>query len=830
MTQPTTAYAAAIPAIEPDLTENALRVLEKRYLKKDENGNPTETPAQMFWRVALNIASAEEKFGSPQDVGKWAERFYTMMATRVFMPNSPTLMNAGRDLQQLSACFVLPVDDSMDSIFETLKHTAIIHKSGGGTGFAFSRIRPKNDRVNSTHGVASGPVSFMSVYDAATEHVKQGGTRRGANMGILRVDHPDILDFITCKHASDNLITNFNISVAIDESFMEKVIRGEDYDLVNPRNGEVVARLSAREVFDKIVHSAWKNGDPGIVFIDRMNEPRTNPTPHVGTIEATNPCGEQPLLPYESCNLASINLSLFLDEASGEIDWEALSATVHDGVRFLDNVIEMNRYPVEQIAKITREGNRKIGLGVMGWADLLFRMEIPYDSDKAVSLGEEIMSFIQSEADKASEQMAAERGTFPNWKGSYYEEIGRPMRNATRTTIAPTGTISIIAGCSSGIEPLFALAYYRKVLDGEQLVEIDPYFETVARREGFYSDDLIAQIIEKGGVRSIESVPKKYRDIFVTSHEIAPEWHIRHQAAFQKYTDNAVSKTVNFPHHATPEDVAKVYFLAYELGCKGVTIYRDGSKEWQVLNVGIPKDSSTSEPLEREGGGPASSGPGMTEQGRATDTQSVLAPDAIVVTEPPQVYPRRVPESEHGLAARRFRVPTPLGIMNVFVTEVDGLPFEVFIVFGKAGSDLAAFSEALGRQISLGLRCGIPLRLVVDQLKGIGGRSSIGFGEKRVFSAPDALAKLLERHYLGGTNGNGSTSGASASAGATTVTHGVTTAGTPASHRQAEDPAPIPAQQPEHSGLMEICPECQEYSYVFGEGCGKCQSCGFSTC
>ena len=832
----TESMATAIPAIEPKLTQNARRVLEKRYLKKDERGNPIESPRDMFWRVATNIASAEEKFGCPQDVTVWASRFYTMMVTCEFMPNSPTLMNAGRDLQQLSACFVLPVEDSMESIFETLKHAAIIHKSGGGTGFAFSRIRPKNDRVSSTHGVASGPVSFMSVYDAATEHVKQGGTRRGANMGILRVDHPDILDFITCKHASDNLITNFNISVAVDENFMQKVIKGEDYDLVNPRNREIVGRLSAREVFDKIVHAAWKNGDPGIVFIDRMNEPRTNPTPHIGTIESTNPCGEQPLLPYESCNLASINLARFLDEQTKTLDWNRLGTIVHYGVRFLDNVIEMNNYPVEKIARITRDGNRKIGLGVMGWADLLFRMEIPYDSDRAIALAEEVMSFIQREADAASEELASERGTFPNWKGSYYEEIGRPMRNATRTTIAPTGTISIIAGCSSGIEPLFALAYYRKVLDGEQLVEIDPYFETVARREGFYSDELIAEIIKKGGIRGIEAVPKKFRDIFVTSHEIAPEWHIRHQAAFQKYTDNAVSKTVNFAHDARPEDVAKVYFLAYELGCKGVTIYRDGSKEWQVLNVGVPqkqrrdngggetnKDSmygNSADDLEDarpSSSGSSVGGSGLTSQKTTTGT--------LIGVDHPRVYPRRVPETEHGLPARRFRVPTPLGIMNVFVSEVDGMPFEVFIVFGKAGSDLAAFSEALGRQISLGLRCGIPLRLIVDQLKGIGGRSSIGFGEKKVFSVPDALAKLLERHYLGRSNGsNGARAGESPSG----LMDGSSVVSPRQEHTTQRSGGDL--YLGDVSGMLEICPECQEYSYVFAEGCGKCQSCGFSTC
>lgn len=781
---------------EVDFSQNAITVLEKRYLKKDAEGNPIETAVEMLRRVADNIASAETIFDRTADVKKWSDKFFSMMATREFMPNSPTLMNAGRDLQQLSACFVLPVGDSMEEIFDTLKHAAVIHKSGGGTGFSFSRIRPKNDRVNTTHGVASGPVSFMSVYDSATEHVKQGGNRRGANMGILRVDHPDILDFITCKHSSDDLITNFNISVAITEEFMEKVKADEEYDLINPRGGEAVGSLRARDVFHRIVHSAWRNGDPGIVFIDRMNDPRTNPTPHVGQIESTNPCGEQPLLPFESCNLASINLERFISESADDrIDWDRMSSTVHAGVRFLDDVIEMNRYPVEQIAKITREGNRKIGLGIMGWADLLFRLGIPYDSDEAIDLGQRIMEFISKEADAASEALAEERGVFPNWYGSYYEEIGRKMRNATRTTIAPTGTISIIAGCSSGIEPLFALAYYRKVLDGEQLIETDPYFEKVSKEEGFYSEDLMTAVVEHGGVRQLPEVPEAFRDVFVTAHDVSPEWHLRHQAAWQKNTDNAVSKTVNFPNSATPEDVEDVYMLAFELGCKGVTIYRDGSREWQVLNVGTPEANSQPD--------------GIADGSKIAGADGEMR---LVVAEPQPILPRPVPDSEHGMVARRFRVPTPLGVMNAFVSELDGQPFELFIVFGKAGSDTTAFAEAIGRLISLSLRCGIPLNLIVEQLKGIGGRSAIGFGEKRVLSVPDALAKLLERHYLT-SNGNGNGNGPPPDATAI----------------PSAAPPTAPAVKA-RSGGMEICPDCQEYAYEFAEGCGKCYACGFSNC
>lgn len=789
--------ADAITTPEVEFTPNATTVLEKRYLKKDAEGNPIETPAEMLRRVADNIASAEAIFDRTADVKKWSDAFFAMMATREFMPNSPTLMNAGRDLQQLSACFVLPVGDSMEEIFDTLKHAAVIHKSGGGTGFSFSRIRPKNDRVNTTHGVASGPVSFMSVYDSATEHVKQGGNRRGANMGILRVDHPDILDFITCKHSSDDLITNFNISVAVTEDFMEKVKADQEYDLINPRDGEVAGSLRARDVFHRIIHSAWRNGDPGIVFIDRMNDPRTNPTPAVGQIESTNPCGEQPLLPFESCNLASINLERFLTEAGDEpIDWDRLRTTIHNGVRFLDDVIEVNRYPVDQIAKITREGNRKIGLGVMGWADLLFRLGIPYDSEEATELGERIMKFISEEADAASEALAEERGVFPNWYGSYYEQINRKMRNATRTTIAPTGTISIIAGCSSGIEPLFALAYFRKVLDGEQLIEIDPYFEKASREQGFYSPELMESVVEEGGVRHLPEVPEEMRDVFVTAHDVTPQWHLRHQAAWQKHTDNAVSKTVNFPSSATPEDVEDVYMLAFELGCKGVTIYRDGSKEWQVLNVGVPGEKDLTDSLD--------------------DRSKIVGADGdmrLVVAEPQPILPRAVPDGEHGMGARRFRVPTPLGMMNVFVSELDGQPFEVFIVFGKAGSDTTAFAEAIGRLISLSLRCGIPLNLLVEQLKGIGGRSAIGFGDKRVLSVPDALAKLLERHYLT-SNGNGNGNGNSGSAQIDPVTPAVASA--PAARARG--------------GGMEICPDCQEYAYEFAEGCGKCYACGFSNC
>ena len=566
------------------LTPNARQVLERRYLKRDAQGRPAESPEELFWRVARNIAEAEAAWGG--DVERWAERFNALMTSLDFLPNSPTLMNAGRDLQQLAACFVLPIEDSLDSIFETLKLTAKIHQSGGGTGFSFSRLRPRGDLVRTTMGVASGPVSFLEIYDAATERIKQGSFRRGANMGILDVTHPDILEFIDCKRTGG--VTNFNISVGVTEAWMRLAVAGEAYDLVNPRTGRAVARRSAGEVLDRIVQAAWETGDPGLVFLDRINAPRTNPTPFLGRIEATNPCGEQPLLPFEACVLGSVNLAHFVRD--GEVAWARLGNVVRLAVRFLDNAVEQSRYPVPQIEHIHKHGNRKVGLGVMGWADLLVRLGVPYDSEEAVALAGRLMGFIQQEADAASEALAAERGVFPNWARSLYGPEGwnRPMRNATRTTIAPTGTISIIAGCSSGIEPLFALAYYRRVLDGTILREVNPAFEEMARARGLWSEALAEALVERGGCRGLPGVPEELRRLFGTAHEIDPVWHVRHQAAFQAHVDNAVSKTINLPHRATPDDVRRIYLLAWELGCKGITVYRDRSKRWQVLNLGRP--------------------------------------------------------------------------------------------------------------------------------------------------------------------------------------------------------------------------------------------------
>lgn len=607
------------------LTRNALKVLEKRYLKRDKNGNCIETPQDMFRRVADTIASGDLEFGkTSKDVQNLSDRFYNAITHRYFMPNSPTLMNAGRDLGQLAACFVLPIDDSLESIFETIKNTALIHQSGGGTGFSFSRLRPKNSVVRSTMGVSSGPVSFMEVFNAATEAVKQGGTRRGANMGILRVDHPDIIEFINCK-SDNNKLNNFNISVAITDKFMEAYLNGKDYDLINPQNNEAVGRMDAGAVFDLIIDSAWKNGEPGIVFIDKMN--KDNPTPQIGKIESTNPCGEVPLLPYEACNLGSINLGLMVKEQDGEfvVDWDLLENTVRTAMRFLDNVIVVNNYPLPQISEMV-QNNRKIGLGVMGWADMLMQMGIAYNSEEGTSLATDVMSFIDYVSKTESVELAKERGCFNNFKGSVYEDsnylskkfAGKTsqkvndkmwaqldkdvqkygLRNATTTCIAPTGTISMIAGASGGIEPLFGLVFSRLIMDGTELLEVNPVFEKYMKTHGLYTENLMNKIAKCGSVAHIEELPDEVKRIFVTAHDISPYWHVKMQAAFQQFTDNAVSKTVNFIESATREDIKKTYILAYKNNLKGITVYRNNSRHFQPMNLEKAKKTIEIKPIE----------------------------------------------------------------------------------------------------------------------------------------------------------------------------------------------------------------------------------------
>ncbi|MCD6581141.1 MAG: vitamin B12-dependent ribonucleotide reductase, partial [Desulfuromusa sp.] len=692
------------------LSKNAVTVLKKRYLKRDSDGKTLETAEEMFRRVAQTIDSAEPVIDKKKT--NFEQQYYQMMTNLDFLPNSPTLMNAGRELGQLSACFVLPVGDSMESIFEAIKNTAMIHKSGGGTGFSFSRIRPANDEVCSTSGVSSGPISFMRVFDAATETIKQGGTRRGANMGILRVDHPDIMDFIMAKRDL-TILTNFNISVGVTEAFMDAVEKGDDYDIVNPRDGKVVKQLNASKVFTQIIDMAWSNGEPGIVFLDRLN--RDNPTPHIGEYESTNPCGEQPLLPYESCNLGSLNLANMV--ADGRIDWDKLEKTVKLSTRFLDNVIEANKYPLPEIDEMTR-ANRKIGLGVMGWADMLIMLEIPYSSQEAIDLGEKVMRFVNEKSHQESMLLAEERGAFPNFKGSTFDKPGKgPIRNSTCTTIAPTGTISIIANCSSGVEPLFAVSYIRQVLDNNKLIEVHPLFESIAKKRGFYSEKLMQEIAEKGTVQDIEAVPADIRRIFVTSHDITPKDHVLMKAAFQRHTDNAVSKTVNFCSDATREDVATVYQLAYKEGCKGVTIYRDGSRDMQVLSVA----------------------------GKGDDERKV---EINVPMESKK--PTRKRERPRALTGSTYQMETGCGPLYITINEDENGLFELFTTMGKAGGCAASQCEAIGRLVSLSWRSGGQARQTVKQLIGITCHKPAGFGKNRITSCADAVAKAVELHMLNG--------------------------------------------------------------------------------
>lgn len=696
-----------LPITELALSDNARLVLSKRYLRKNDAGQVIERPEDMFLRVAECIASADLKYDEEVDLKKISSVFYDQMTSLKFMPNSPTLMNAGRELGQLSACFVLPIDDSIESIFEAVKHTAMIHKSGGGTGFSFSRIRAEGDRVKSTHGVASGPVSFMTIFDVATETIKQGGTRRGANMGILRIDHPDIESFITAKRRTDRL-NNFNISVALTEAFMEAVENKEDYTLYSPRDGSEVKKINAFDVFETIVQSAWESGEPGIVFLDRINH--SNPTPHLGSIESTNPCGEQPLLPYESCNLGSINLGCFVK--GNVIDYEALKFSVHTAVHFLDNVIDVNRFPLPEIEEMTIK-TRKIGLGIMGFADLLIRLGVSYGSKESIKIAADIMAFIDRESKAASVELGRTRGSFPAYKKSKFDSSETPfMRNATTTTIAPTGTISIIANSSSGIEPLFAVSYIRKVLGGHELVEVHPQFVEAIKKSGKYSSDLMVALAATGSLQENSQIPDEIKKIFVTSMDVSPDEHIAVQAAFQEHTDNAVSKTINFPEEATVEDIERAYLLAWKKGLKGLTIYRYGSRPVQVLNLkkeqkSQEKSISTIEKSETRG----------------------------------KIAPRPRPLRTTGFTER---VKTGCG--NLYVTiNWDEQDFcEVFAQMGKAGGCAACQIEAESRLVSLALRSGISPEVIVKQLSGIRCPQPTWQDGGQILSCPDAMAKVLK--------------------------------------------------------------------------------------
>ncbi len=823
-----------------DLSENAATVLRRRYLIKDDAGQPVEEPGDLFWRVARTIAAPDARYGaSPGAVETLAETFFDLMATRVWMPNSPTLMNAGRPLGQLSACFVLPVDDALSNgasgIYDTLRNMALVHQSGGGTGFSFSRLRPKNDVVRSTMGVASGPVSFMSLYDASTEVVKQGGTRRGANMGILRVDHPDILDFITCK---DDLtkITNFNISVAVTDAFMRAVQRGEQYDTIHPRTGEVVGQLDARLVFDKVIHGAWKTGEPGVYFIDRAN--RYNPVPHLGSYEATNPCGEQPLLPYDVCNLGSINVGLFVKD--GEVDWDRLRRAVHLCTHFLDNVIDANRYPLPEIHDLAQR-IRRIGLGVMGWADLLIGLGIPYNSDDAVALGRRLMQFIDDEAKVESERLAEERGVFAEWERSIWGPDAtcardpkgnrlRPMRclrNCNLTTVAPTGTISIIAGCASGIEPLFAVAFMRNQA-GVLMPDVNEAFVAIARREGWYSDDLMRRIAAEGHIH-FDEVPERWQRVFVTAHDVTPEWHIRMQGAFQEFTDSAISKTCNFPQEATEQHVREIYDLAYELGCKGVTVYRDGSREMQVLSTGKTAKKVKAGSGESDAGVPASVQKKEVAELKATiaelEAEIKRTRKDLHEVETENLQRRKKRSRPEMLRGTTRRVETPLGTMYVTLTEDDkGQAFEMFISLGKAGGALMADVEAIGRLISLALRSGIPMQEIHRQLRGISSDRVTGLGPNKVLSVPDAIGIAIERWMQ-------EKQGIQQDLLDEEPTVDQETPAPVSQHDTAQAPGGMMFEYQRDAEVQFIgaCPDCGS-QLEFAEGCAKCHVCGYSEC
>jgi ribonucleoside-diphosphate reductase alpha chain len=830
------------PSPAVSLSENARTVLQRRYLIKDERGTPVESPEELFWRVATVVAEADRRYGASDGaVETVAEEFYRLMTERRFEPNSPTLMNAGRPLGQLSACFVLPISDALsnghDGIYDTLKAMALIHQSGGGTGFSFSKLRPKGSMVRSTTGVASGPVSFMKLYDASTEAVKQGGTRRGANMGILRVDHPDILEFVTCK---DDLtqVTNFNISVAVTDAFMRAVKERTDYSLIDPHTGQEVARLDANTVWNKMIEGAWRTGEPGVFYIDEAN--RHNPVPSLGSYEATNPCGEQPLLAYDVCNLGSINVGYYVRD--GRMDWDAFKRDIHLSTHFLDNIIDVNKYPLVEIDTLAKR-IRRIGLGVMGFADALVLLGIPYDSEEGVEFGRKVMEFLDTEAKRESERLAGERGPFADWAKSIWgpEETAakdargqriRPMkmlRNCNVTTVAPTGTISIIAGCSSGLEPLFAVAFLRNQA-GVLMPDVNEDFVAIAKREGWYSDELMERIAKQGTIKFAD-VPAKWQRVFVTANEIAPEWHIRMQAAFQRHCDSAISKTTNFAYTATVDDVRTIYELAYELRCKGVTVYRDGSRDNQVLSTGATEQAKQARDQ------------AATDKRRIGELQGTITElhheierlrKQLFEAEAENLQRRAKRSRPDKLRGTTIRKETPLGTMFVNITEDDrGQPFEVFITLGKAGGSAMADAEAMGRLISLALRSGIPLPSIHRQLRGISSDRAVGLGPNKVLSVPDAIGIALEEWWRDKSQGvqaellppEPRQAGVPALEQVTAVTPSASTG-----EGQGTETVQLGFDMGGYTqSFMGTCPDCGS-QLEFAEGCVKCHVCGFSEC
>ena len=779
------------------LTGNAEAVLASRYLRKDSSGKCAETAADLFLRVATVVAAAEELYGmSPGAIETVRDEFYSMIASGKFMPNSPTLMNAGRPLGMLSACFVLPVEDSIDGIFTSVKNTAMIQKAGGGTGYSFSRLRPKGDLVSSSGGTTSGPLSFMKVFSEATNAIQQGAFRRGANMGMMRIDHPDIIDFINVKEDLTQL-TNFNLSVSMTDDFMNRLRECPDTEHVvyNPRTSAASAlakpdgsgNWTVGELFSQIVAKAWQSGEPGIVFIDHMNA--ANPTPHVGEIECTNPCGEQPLLPYESCNLGSINLRHFLVDDGNEtsFDSDGFVKTVRLAVRFLDDVIDVNHYPLPEIEEMTK-ANRKVGLGLMGFSDALYALGIAYDSESGLEFGETLMQTMNEESHRVSEELAESRGCFPNWKGSVWDERGVKMRNACTTTLAPTGTVSIIANCSCGIEPVFSLVFERNVLDGQRLLEVNEVFEQAAREHGFYSDELMDHIATTGSVQDLEQIPDEIKRVFVTAGDITPDWHIRMQAAFQKHCDSSISKTVNFPNSASVDDVRDIFLKAHEYQCKGVTVYRDGCRLNQPMSLRNEGEEGTEE---------------------AAETSSIALSKAFA-------RPVTLPDIMPAVSVKQI---TPFGNMHVkiVVDPESERELEVFAQLGKGGDIACSDLEAMCRLMSLYLRVNGSLDDIVGQLADIGSSLTIPTKDGRIASLADALSKAI-RKYQEAKKIDGLESLLLGRSDLTRVQQGL----------RGLTPQQSTAPRAEDAFKLK-CPDCLS-TLVMAEGCIKCLACGYSQC